>query len=383
MEKCRLDGELRTFLDGELPAEASTAVQSHLQHCSACRTKVARLEADRAGLDERLATLAPRPEAMPSSAVALARLNDQMKNKASGKERLLKMFNTSNRQMRPVFIALALVVLVAVSLAFEPVRAVAGDLLSVFRVQKFAVLPINMEQVERVAEIGDLLSQSFFLEAPKFLENPEIETVDTLDKAGEIAGYAIRTPDYIPTGFAPAEGIELVRGGAGQVEVDLEMARAMFEMLELDPTLLPDSLGEQPLEVVVPTAVSQFWNWQVDNRAAMSLLQSPSPEVGFPDDVDTTALAKAVMQLTGMDETEAERLSQEIDWTNTLVIPAPADIVSFVEVEIDGTIGLLFTLAYDEHGTHSGLMWQTDNIIYFLQGNVSSETIMDVAQSIQ
>jgi hypothetical protein len=84
-----------------------------------------------------------------------------------------------------------------------------------------------------------------------------------------------------------------------------------------------------------------------------------------------------------MDDREAQRLSQTIDWTTTLVLPIPTDIVSFREVSIDGTTGLLISEKYDDWGSHSALMWQKGGIIYFLEGNLYTDALMDVAASIQ
>jgi hypothetical protein len=84
-----------------------------------------------------------------------------------------------------------------------------------------------------------------------------------------------------------------------------------------------------------------------------------------------------------MSEHEAERMSNAIDWTTTLVLPIPTDIVSFREVVIDGTRGLALSEEYDRRGSHSALMWQKDGIVYFLQGNLQASDLMDVADSIR
>ncbi len=152
-------------------------------------------------------------------------------------------------------------------------------------------------------------------------------------------------------------------------------------MAGLDPALLPDSLGEQPLTVSLSPMVKQTWRYQY--RAALIFLQGPSPVVGFPDDVDPAALGAAALQLLGMSEREAERMSNAIDWTTTLVLPIPTDIVSFREVVIDGTRGLVLSEAYDRRGSHSALMWQKDGIVYFMQGNMQMSDLMDVADSIR
>jgi hypothetical protein len=338
-----------------------------------------RLKADSAWVGERLAVL--RPDAAPSTARALSHLDRQIKVSSSWKERLQEMFRSTNRRWRPALGILALVLLVAVAFSFEPVQVAAQEFLSIFRVQEFAVVPVGPEQREQMEEVAALLEQNFFLSEPVVLEEPEQQTVSTLAEASAAVGFTVLAATYVPEELVPVQGIKVSSQGAGEFEVDLEMARMLFEMLELDPTLLPDSLGEEPLEVVLPPTAAQSWEYQ--GRTSLVFIQAPSPTVDFPDDVDPNALGAAALQLLGMDEDEAERMSESIDWTTTLVLPIPTDVASFREVVVDGARGLLISETRDEHGAHSALMWQKDGIVRFLEGNLSMDLIMDVADSVQ
>jgi hypothetical protein len=378
MKKCKSEGELRAFLDAELSPETMAAVQVHLETCPLCQAKAARLEADSAWVSKRLEVI--RPESTPSATRALAGLNRQAKNRIEWKERIEAMFRSTNRHWRPVLVSLALVLVVVVAFSFEPVRVAAKDFLSIFRVKEFAVIPVDPEQQGQIAEVGALLEQNFFLSEPTVIEQPEGWNVSTLDEASAAVGFTVRTPTYLPEELVPVTDIGVSSRGVGQFEVDLELARSLFELLELDPTLLPDSLGEEPLELILPPMATQTWEYQ--GRIGLTFIQVPSPSVDFPDDVDPTALGAAALQLLGMDEREATRMSENIDWTNTLVLPLPTDVTAFREVAIDGTRGLLITEARDEHGAHSALMWQKDGIVYFLEGNLSMDLTMDVADSI-
>jgi len=290
------------------------------------------------------------------------------------------MFGLVNRRWRPALVGLALIAVLALAFSLEPVRVAAGDFLSIFRVRQFAVIPMGPEQMERMEEINALLEQSFFLSEPIMLARPEPRTVPSVEEASQAVGFAVRTPQYLPERFASVPRILVTDQVVGQFKVDLELARSLLELVELDPALLPDSLNERPLELVIPAMAWQSWRYE--NRTGLDFAQGPSPTVDFPDDVDPAALATAALRLLGMDDREAQRLSQTIDWTTTLVLPIPTDIVSFREVSIDGTTGLLISEKYDDWGSHSALMWQKGGIIYFLEGNLSMDALMDVAASI-
>ncbi len=379
MKGCKREGELRAFLDGELPAAEFAAVRSHLAGCPACKSSAARLQTNGAWAQERLDAV--RPEAAPPPAQAFARLQGQMEHQTSWKVRLTTMLGENNRRWRPALVALALIVVVAVTFLFEPLRVAAGDLLSVFRVQKFTAFSVGPDEMDRLEEIGEMLDQNFYLSEPIWLQEPEAQAVTTLDEASAAVGFAIRTPAFLPDGFAPAGVIQVSSRAAGQFQVDLEMARVLFETVGLDPALLPDSLGEKPLDFVMPAAATQTWKYK--GQTGLTYLQVPSPEVSYPDDVDPQALAAAALQLLGMNAREARRLSESIDWTSTLVVPVPTDVASYSEVEVDGTNGLLLSSRYDGRTARTALMWQKDGIIHFLQGNVSIDTIVDIANSIR
>ena len=153
MRECRDEGELRAFLDGELPSGVVAATETHVQTCRDCRQELAQLEANRTWAGERLAALAPRSEVGPPAGQAWARLNERARGPISWKERAEEMFGLVNRRWRPALVGLALIAVLALAFSLEPVRVAAGDFLSIFRVRQFAVIPMGPEQMERMEEI--------------------------------------------------------------------------------------------------------------------------------------------------------------------------------------------------------------------------------------
>jgi hypothetical protein len=282
---------------------------------------------------------------------------------------------------RPALIALALVIVVAALFTLKPVRAVANDFLSIFRVRSFAVIPLGPDQEERLEELSTMLEQNFFLGEPVFAEEPGEWSVDTSEEASEAAGFAVRTLTAVPQGFVAVPGYHVTSQAAGRVEVDLEQGRSLFGMVGMDPALLPDSLGAEPLEVIIAPLVTQRWTYA--SRGDLIFIQGESPSVDFPEDVDPAELAQAVFRLLGMDEREARRLSESIDWTSTLAVPVPTDIASFSEVEIDGVTGLLLTQESNRGLLSSALMWQKGGILYFIEGRLLSDDMMELAESIR
>jgi hypothetical protein len=319
---------------------------------------------------EQLSTLAPGPADAPESpGVALA----QFKQRVGTAQPIAA---PPNRRMKPMnnrrFVAagLALVAIMALLLSFPAVRAAAGEFLGLFRVQQFAPISVSPQQMallERLGEEG--------IAPGEFVVTQEIgdpETVDSPEAAAAVAGFTPRT--------LPNRG-ELIRtyvmqGGAGHLVVDLAGARAIVEAAGADPLLLPDSLDGARVDVVVHDSIGQLY----DN--GIFLLQSPSPDVNYPPDVNPTLLGEALLQVLGTEPAEAARIAQSIDWTSTLLLPIPQDLATYREVNVNGVSGVLLE-PFDAE-TEAAVVWQQDGMIYMMRaGRLSVDELVAHANTVR
>ncbi|MCA9990215.1 MAG: hypothetical protein H6666_12735 [Ardenticatenaceae bacterium] len=263
---------------------------------------------------------------------------------------------------------LAILVLV-VALAFPPVRAAASDFLGLFRVQKFAAISVSPQQMatlERIANEGLYPGEFQLLTDPG-----EPQTVSSLGQAEELYGRAVRTSDAL----GKPVNIGLTAGGQGQLVVNLEGARAIMAAAELDPMLLPDSLDGAVIAATIYPAVAQEW---ADGTV---LVQTESPLVNYPDDVNPAVLGEALLQFLGMTPGEARRLASNIDWTNTLLLPVPTDVASFSELQIDGVSALGLS---NLRGQGGAIMWEKNGTVYLLSSSDKSlAELRDIAKTLR
>ena len=304
---------------------------------------------------ERLAALAPdEREAARPPGVALNRFRQHIAARPGRAGELNTRRTQGMSTRRLVTVGLTLVVALAVLMAFPSVRAAASDFLGLFRVQKFAPLSISPQQMallERLGEEG--------LQPGEFVVTQELgdaQTVESPEDAAPIVGFMPKT--------LPRRG-ELIRtyvmtGGAGYLTVDLAGARAIVEAAGVDPLLLPDSLDGARVDVTVHDAVGQLY----DNGAI--LLQSPSPDVNYPADVDPSVLGEALLQVLGTEPGEARRIAQSIDWTRTLLLPIPQELGTYREVTINGASGVLLE-PFDPE-VERAVVWQKDGMVYMMRG---------------
>jgi hypothetical protein len=312
---------------------------------------------------EPTAADAPRPAPQ-----ALVQLRQQIESQTNNSfsYQLRRFFTMTNRKLAAITVSLILLFIVAFS--FPAVRAAASDFLGLFRVQKFAAVSVSPEQI---AVLEELAQEGLMPGEFEVIREPGGHTpVDSLAAAADMTGLAVRSP----VGLGQPQEVYVADGGEGRLTVDLEGARAILEATGVDPNLLPDDLDGARVHVAVSASVQQHWS------NGLTLVQTESPEVDYPDNLDPTVLGKALLQVLGMNEEEAQRLSQEIDWTSTLLLPIPQDVASFNEVTVEGVSGLALN---NLSGPESALMWQKDGVVYLLSGRGRTAELIDIANSLQ
>jgi len=365
------EGRLQAYLDGALPAPERAAVGAHLDTCAACREAVERLRSQGAFAAAQMQRLDPPAGQEPQRERALARFWQQARPAARP---------TPAARWRPAWIALSAVAVLAVLLSFAPIRQAAADFLGLFRVRKFAVIPVDPTRLEQLAGMEDVVMAA--LGEPVVLREagPSIAVADA-DAAAEQAGFAVRTPAYLPDG-AVLLGWNVEGGPAVRVDIDRERAQELLEAAGISDIRLPDA-ATLAVSADIHPIVSQVYRVV---SATVVLLQSPSPEVTLPEGLDLPQMGEALLRMLGTPEAEAERLAQQIDWAGTMIIPLPTNLAQFREVAVDGTIGLLleYTGTNDTGAPEQIVLWQRDGIVYALGGgDVTADELLRMADSLK
>jgi hypothetical protein len=259
-----------------------------------------------------------------------------------------------------VSLAIALII---ITFSFPTVRAAASDLLSLFRVQKFAAISVSPEQLAMLEQIADegLIPGELHIDQ----EPGRLTPADSLPEAANLAGLtAVRT---LPILGDPME-IFISEGGSAEFTVDEANARALLEVAGLNPNLLPPGIDGARITVATFNGIEQRWD------DGTTLLQMDSPLVQYPERLDPAVLGEALLQILGLNPLEASRLARQIDWTSTLLLPIPTDMASFEETTVNGTSGIgLSSLDNEFHA----LIWQENGRLYLL---VAPKTMPELAE---
>jgi len=289
---------------------------------------------------------------------------------------------------RPAFAGALAAAVVAVAFTLPPVRAVAREFLDLFRVQRFAAVPVDPERIDRL-RTGGIDLKTFVGDQVEVLDpSQEPEVVESPELASALAGVDIRLP-AAPPHDATLEEVAVVRPGAFRIRIDTAKLSELATLLGVENARVPASWDGATIEVHAPPAVALRYD-RGDSRFV--LVQSPGPEVALPDGVDLAELGALGLEMAGMSAEEARLFAARIDWRSTLLVPIPAEGGSFREVDVRGRKGLLVSGRQPdrtaEDGTrrpgrwHSVLLWADEDRVYAAAGPGHGLEILEMAESI-
>ena len=386
MNKHLDDGQLRLGLDGELDADALR----HLAECAACRARQKGLQLQAEGVAAKLSFLASSDqERVPAARLALDRFYTR---KLSQKEipMLKKLFASSAVR----YIALA-VLLLTLIVSIPATRALADQVLNLFRVQQVTVIPVDFTGLQQLTGNGTLGKQISQLVSDSITMKQEpgkpVEVTDAAD-ASQKAGFTVRLPQ--DKAFSR---LTVQDGAAFDFTVDRAKAQALLDEAGRSDLVLPNDIDGAVVSVTVPASIRADYGNCPDPAAEESagrgsngrkyadcviLAEIPSPTVDAPANVDVAQLAQLGLEFTGMSSEQAAAFAQSVDWTSTLVVPIPRNASTYEQVQVDGVTGTLIQRPPDD-APQFLLLWVKDGIVYSIGGlGANSQQAIDMANSL-
>lgn len=368
------DGELRAALDAEL----TSAQTAHLSACPECQTRQTGITREHNRIQARLAFLAEGHAAAPSAASAWARFPHHSPPSKKEISMFKKMF-----AFPVVRVGLVAVLALALVLAIPSTRAMASELLNLFRVQQVAVLPIDTAGLEALTgneALGNQLSELMSSSTTVTKEPAEPVTVADAAEASAAAGFAVR----LPAGMTPAS-LSVSDSAGFTLTIDRAKAQAFLNEAGRGDLVLPATIDGADISVSIPAAVNvtfgtcpkmedskefgkDYGRLSKEYADCLVFGQIPSPIVSAPAGVDVSVLAQIALEFSGMSAEEAASLAETVDWTSTLVVPMPRDAGTYTDITVDGVTGSLIQND-SEYAPQYVLLWVKDGIVYFVSGS--------------
>ncbi len=374
------DDLLRALHDNELPGSSAEELRQHLARCPACQSRLDKIAGRARVVRAQLDALAPGPFEQPGSPQAAYRRftsNSRMTNPR--KDPIQTMFTK-----RPLWTALAIIAVLALVFTLTPANAWASSFFSLFRVQKVQVVtfdPAAAENARARLQSSDAAIQQIFKEDLKITNRGEDAKVSSVAEAAAKAGFTPRLPSALSN---PA--LEVKGGMDAAFTINQPKLQALIDTAGVN-VQLPKDLNGQVVTAHVPNAVSASYGCPATATEkgayadCTALVQMPSPTVDTPAGLDMASIGNAMFQFLGLSPAEAQRLSQRIDWTSTLVLPIPqSGQLQYQDVQVDGVTG---TLLLETNSNSYMLIWVKDGILYGLHGPGSASDALKVAGSMQ
>jgi hypothetical protein len=380
------DGQLRASLDQEINEQQA----AHLQSCMECQARLEELAARSARSRQAFSILKTNPPATPVS-IGRAQLDVMLNRKES--QSMSK--NGFSRISRPVWVGLVVVAILAISMAFGPVRAIANSFLGLFRVEQVRVVQIDPSNLR-----GDLASsqslEAIFAEDVQVTGDSEPQVVADVEQASQMAGIPVKLPPEISGELK----LEVKSPMQLTFNINTSRIRAVLDELGRTDIEIPAGVDGAQVTVDMPAVVSAtYGECGMESSArresidpddpstypvvnCLNLVQMASPTISAPPGVDLQQIGQAYLEFLGMQAEDAARFSQNIDWSTTFVLPLPMDSSEYYEVSINGATGTLIRTTGPAGGNYV-LLWVTDGVVYALTGSGESSRALTIANSIK
>ncbi len=380
------DGQLRLALDGELEPHAL----QHLTSCDDCRARQARLQTQVDHVAQHLAFLTPSEQDQAPSAQS-AMQHFHARRTIQKETPVLKRIFASSAVRYAAVAALLLILIVSIPAA----RALADQVLNLFRVQQVTVVPVDFTGLQDLTgssalgkQVSQLVSSSITMTHKP--GNP-VDAADAAD-ASQKTGFAVRLPKN-----STVSHLSVLNAAAFNFTIDRTKAQALLDEAGRSDLVLPQAIDGAVVYVTVPASVRADYGTCPDPSAAdsvtsgspgrkypdcMILSEIPSPTVNAPANVDVAQLAQIGLEFTGMTREQAAAFTQSVDWTSTLVVPIPKNAATYKQLTVDGVPGTLIQRPADD-APQFVLLWVKDGIVYAIGGlGTNSQQAIDMANSL-
>lgn len=281
---------------------------------------------------------------------------------------------------RPLWIGVAAACAMLALFSFAPARGWGQHILSMLRVQKVAVVPVDLEAISAAGNGHDkLLAQMISDRVVVTMKPGDPTPVDSAASASSSAGFSVKTLD----GLGTPSRILVRDESAFHVQLDRERILAVLEAAGRSDITVPADVDGAEIAVHIPKAVDMVYGeCTTSNRqGCIHFTQVPSPAISIPPSLNMAGLAEAALEVTGMSASEAQAFCQTVDWSSTLVIPVPRNGSSTQTVPVDGVNGTLVQTSGRRGGEYA-LIWVKNREIFAITGSGSPDGALAVAESL-
>jgi hypothetical protein len=386
--RCCSPGSIREYLDGELSRRDHWAVETHLSACPECRALRDAIADDERYSSTALSALASRHSSVePDIDGAWRALVDRIED-GNGPYGLGR-FRTMDSRFRKIAIVGGSAVILTGALAMSPIRSVASDILSVFRVNKIDTINISLADMSKIRTAmersGDVSIRNF---GAISTEGERTTRLVSVDEATKGVGFQV----MVPKGIGDPS---ILLSSASSITVTPKVASVNEFLKSLGGTkMLPADLGNKSFTLEIPASVSV--NSTTADGKRVSIYESHGPQITAPSGVDVNEIRDALLDLPIVPDDIKNQIRGVNDWQHTVLIPNIEG--SSEKVSIGGIEGVFVTPTVNKggHGAYGGrggseqmdsdsklLVWQNDGVIFGIAGDFTKDEAISIASTMR
>lgn len=378
---CEL-GSLQGFLDGELNNELRAELLLHLEICPECRKNLVTLRENQAFTNQRLASYVNFLHSESNIEQAWRQFTNKQTgygNTGSKKTGYNKkgVFNLLAKY-RIQAVAAIVVLGIALTFSFSSVRTAAGELLSIFRVEKVQTVDISPSDLAKIEQalqrgVGQVDLSNFG--KIEFDGKPSNRVV-TLQDASQAVDFQLKLPAVLPEGFK-LQSLEADTTATMNFTLDTDKTNQVLKGLG-SPKMLPAEMNGKTFSLVKPAIITARYEGA---GSYITLSQARSPELITPDTASSLAIRDALLALPFLPATLRNQLTAIDDWQHTF--PVPNIKGSSQEVQVAGTRGVFIAAPAENTQQPENLIWQKNSVVYALSGDFTVDQALKIADSMK
>ncbi|WP_312355886.1 DUF4367 domain-containing protein [Aminipila sp.] len=258
----------------------------------------------------------------------------------------------------------------------QTVNAAISKTLSIFRAQDLKGVTVTLDDIQQIQ--SKLSSGQGEISLEK-MGNIKVQggqkKVSSKEDVKNITDVTVAFPSVLD-GVVPS--VNVVEPTA--IEFTLKAENVNEIMKSYGATkLLPANIDGKTFKIDFASQVTM--NYSINNKP-ITIMETKSPEITVPDDVDIDAVYDAVVEMPIIPQRLQSQLKSMKDWKNTLYIPVIES--EMTEVNINGAKGYMSKdYGNSEENSESAVIWYDKGIIYVVSGQVDSEELLKIAKSVK
>ncbi|MHB8157636.1 MAG: anti-sigma factor family protein [Desulfocucumaceae bacterium] len=366
---CYDEGLLQSYIDGELPAREAEGIPDHVSSCEECGSLYRRLLDNDSIVRNSMEVLLVSDRDRFNAELAWSKLKlEKIKYEEKKKG---KWYNHMNYKK---LVAAAAAVGVVAMLGFTPVRGMAAEFLTIFRVENvktITITPEDMRQLESIMKDG--AGGADIKNFGKIEVNGSQEVVAvTPEEARGAVDFDLKVPAL--EGFS-GPSLKKMSGSSVTLAMDVDKVNAALKAFGSQESL-PAELNGQEFTMLMPTGIMAEYSGQ-DGKIMLG--QSRGPTVKTTSGVNVDDIRKALLSIPVLPENLKRQLAAVNDWQHTVLLPVRDGQAT--EVMVNGGSGVFISgRNHGGSGPSGALVWQSNGVINVLSGdNLNMEKAVDIA----